>query len=242
MFPSISSLFGGSDSAQPAAAAPTTPNTASTPATPGNLPPEGSVSAVPPGTTPDTPASPLDQYKELWEPVSTEGAPDTSSAQLDPAKLQEVIAKSNFSNSIPQETLAAITQGGEGATEAFANAMNSVAQNVMQQTILATHKMNEQAISKVNESWEAKLPSLMKQQSLTDNLATENPIFNNPAVKPVIEAAKSMLAVKNPDATTAELAQMTKDYVAAMTSAFTPAPPAAPDAQVDTDWNKYMQS
>ena len=227
--------------------APTTP----TPAEPGNLPPAGDPNAVAPTGDPAAPAaapvtpvdnSPLAEYKDIWETVSTEGEPNANPQALDPAKLQETINKSDFSSVISPENMAAITAGGEEATKAVASSMNQVAQHVMQNSILASNKMIEQAIDGVNKAWESKLPQLLKQQNLNESLSDSNPIFKNPAVKPIMDATQAQLAAKFPNATVAELTTMTQEYIKAMGEQFAPKPVTANPSEDNTDWDNFMKS
>lgn len=191
---------------------------------------------------PDTTVnSPLDQYKDLWQNDPNSKSSDPNPSQpLDAAKLREVISKANFSNTLNQETLAQIAQGGEGATKAFADSMNEVARQVMMQATLASDKLTDQRIKAALEAHQAKLPEMLRTQSLRNNLSDTNPLFKNPAVKPVMEAVQTQLATKNPDATPAELAEMTQNFIRVMGESFAPAPPKTNDQFSDTDWEKFL--
>jgi len=244
----------------PTPAAPATPVAAPTPvapAVPGNIP-EGT--AVPAPATPgtevngvvpapatsdtNTPDSPLAQFGNLWEPVATkagEAAPATP-APLDPAQLQEIISKASFTSSLTPENLSAIEAGGEGAQQAFTESLNSVAQQVLMQATLAANKMTEQAVKAATEAQAATIPEMIRAATLNNTLQKENPVFSNPAVRPVIEATQTQLAAKFPNATPDELATMTKDYITAMGAAFAPAPvtPAGSNAPDTVDWESHF--
>lgn len=238
---SISSLFGGGapkQNATPAAPTTATPVPANSQVSPGNLP-------AAPGNLPapeDAKAvhSPLDQFKTLWEPVENKGSIDTTSPALDPAKLQELVSKADFSSTISRENLAKIAQGGEEAQKAFTDSMNSVAQQVMVQALLATNKMTEQAVSKVNSAWESKLPEMLKKQTLSETLRDANPVYSNPAVKPVIDAVQSQLAAKYPNASTTELREMSNNFIKVMSEAFNPATVDTSKAKESVDWEKFL--
>ena len=227
---------------KPAEAAPA-PAPAAEPAQPGNLPKDGAVDAtVPaaPAAEAQAPSNPLDQYKDLWENVpNKEGEEQTSGfVPLDPTKLKEIIAKASFTDTVTPESMQAITQGGDGAVEAFQSSMNAVAQQVMMQATLASNKMTEQAVTKALEQQAAKFPQMLKQQTTLDS----NPLFSNPAIKPVMEAVQSQLAVKNPNATAAELATMTKEFVTVMGEQFAPKPANTNSNSQEPDWNQFFTS
>lgn len=233
-------------------AQPVTP--APTPVQPGNLP-QGSgvpvtpvVGAEPDGitpapATPAEPVSPMGEFEKLWEPVATpEGGP-AAPQKLDAAKLQEIVSKATLTNSIPAETLTAITAGGEGAQEALLVALNSVAQTTLMQATLASNKITEQAVATAIAAQQAGIPELIRTQSAAAQLRTDNPLYSNPAVTPVIQAVEQQLAAKNPDATPQELTTMAKSFVSAMAESFAPIPasdPLSAASAQDTDWNKFL--
>lgn len=223
---------------------------------PGNLPanaPDGAQQTVntaangvvpPQGDTGENNSdSPLDQFKDLWENKPDSESTDTSPAALDPNKLQEVISKADFSKGVNAEVLAKIAAGGEDATAAFAQAMNTVAQQVMLQSTLANNKLIEQQVQAAVESQNSQIPELLKKQALSNSLHEANPVFNNPAVKPVMEAVQAQLVAKNPNATPAELAKMTQDFVTVMGEALVPKtePTANPNGEQNVeDWEKFL--
>lgn len=251
MFGNIMSMFsGGTPAAAPAAAAP-----APTPAQPGNLPPTGDNLQGQPGNlnvpagAPTQAADPqgLDQFKDLWaDPQSSNGNAPQPIVNLDPTKLMESVGKMDFSKAIAPEQLQAIAQGGEGAMQAFAAAMNKVAQTVYAQNAMATSKIVEQALSKSKDSFLGELPLHIKQQQVADTLRTENPAFNHPAAAPIMGALQQQLAVKFPNATATELAGLAKSYLENFANAAVGQNPqqtqqsaSQPD---EMDWSKYLSS
>lgn len=245
---SISSLFGGGTAA-PAE----TP--AETPAQPGNLPAAPNVnSQASPGTAAngvvpaqpaatDTNVSPLDQFKDLWDPINKEGDSSNTPVALDPAKVSEAMGKADFSNLITQENLAAISQGGEGAAKAFVDTINAVSRQSMTQSTLIADKMLEQAISKMEAKQQTSLQEQLKKHSLGEKLTTSNPVFSDPAIKPVIEAVQSQLAAKYPSASAAELATMAQNFVTTMASSLSPKTEESVDSSSpkEVDWTKFLE-
>jgi len=199
------------------------------------------------GVVPDnvtTPESPLDKFKTLWENDPNAKAPaEFIPEQLDPTKLQEVMGKVDLTKSITPENLAAIQDGGEGATAALLATLNTVAQQSMVQSTMVANKMMEQQISKALESMESKIPALLKEQNLANSLQEQNPIYSNPAVKPVIDAVKSQLSTKYPNATTSELTTMAQDFVKAMNVGLTPPAPSDTSETADNiDWSSFVSA
>jgi len=236
------------------AAAPAAP--AGQPTPPGNIPATAAANspatpstaangAVPPGTdtSANSPASPLDQFADLWKNDATTEGKATAGVfgDIDPKKFMEAAQKIDFSKAVTPEQLQAISGGGEGAVKAFAEAMNTVSQNVYAQSSYASTKMIEAALAKSKDSFMAELPTHIKKQSVSDTLRQENPIFSNPAVQPIISALESQLTVKFPNASASEITGMAKQYVEALGTSFTPKP--AEDAKAgkgETDWSTFL--
>ena len=252
----FSNLMGSSQPAAPAAP----PGTVGTPATPGNIPQGAPNTGVTtPGTAPNgqvpatvtdptgTSATPFDSFQDLWknDPVDPNAAAPGVFGKVDPQKFMEAAGKIDFSKAVTPEMLQAISTGGDAAMNAFATAMNKVAQGVYAQSAFATTKIVEQALSKSKESFMAELPQHIKKQTVTDSLRAENPIFSNPAVQPIISALEAQMTVKYPHATAPEITQMAKQYVEALGTSFAPKPvvteaDAAKAKKGEMDWSTFL--
>lgn len=245
----MSNIFGGFGGA-PAAAAPTTPNPAAapSPSTPGNIPdttqlPSGNNPTIPAGAggAPDTP---LADFATLWESDPKQQAPANVLGNVDPAKLMKAAQGTDFAKAIPKELMAKIQAGGQEGVEASMQAMNMMSQTVYANSALATTKIVEQALQRQQAAFEAKLPSIIKQHTVSDTLRSENPMFSNPAVQPLISALEAQLAIKHPGATSSELTSMAKQYIEGVGIAFSPAktPTAQEAAQSgEQDWSKFFE-
>ena len=185
--------------------------------------------------------SPLAEFEKMWEPIDTKGQPNGAPVTLDPAKLQEVIGKASFTQAVTSENIAKITAGGEGAVVALTETLNAVAQQATLQSTLAANKMIEQAVTGMKSAQDAALPDMIRTQTAKNNLAAANPIFSNPAIKPIMEAAQVQIAGKYPNATPAELTDMTQRYILAMGEAFNPTAPAANvGVPAEQDFSKFL--
>lgn len=222
------------------------------PVEPGNLPPDAGVTdpnntTIPPITAapvepkPTKPELPLDQFKTLWDDVPIDPnapAPDEPIV-LKAEDIQKAVANANFTQAITPEQLKAIGAGGEEATKAFGEAMNLVAQQVMVQATLVGSKITDNAVARAIEIERAKIPQMLREQATTAHLIDTNPIFDNPAIKPIIEQTKAQLLAKNPTATPEQITKMTQDFILAMGEAFAPkVPDLAPG---ETDWSKFVE-
>lgn len=218
---------------------------------PGNIPPVDPNAPAPTGldangqplvvAEPVVPDSPLDQFKNLWEtvPLDPNNPAVVEQKPLTAEAVQEVMKNANFTPQITDEQRAAITAGGEGATEAFNAALNSVAQQVMVQSTLVGNKLNENQIKQAIEKHMSTLPEMLRLQSSTQHLKDSNPLFDNPAIKPVIAATQAQLLQKFPNATDAEITTMAQEFVVAMGESFNPA--VTSDVPEGEDWTKFVE-
>ncbi len=190
------------------------------------------------------PGSPLDKHAKIWETPDT--SKDTPPAGLfdnvDPNKVMESARKVDFSKSLTPELLAKIQSGGQEATAALAQSLNSVAQTVYAQSAMATTKIVEQALAKQQEQFNAQLPQLLKSHSTQENLLAANPLLANPAIQPLVGALKEQLIRKNPNATSGEIQSQVMDYFQALGSSFAPKPatPKGKQVRAEEDWDKFF--
>jgi len=256
-FPNPFAMFTNNDTpaATPAPdATPTPPNQGGIPAkpeVPAATATDGTATnGVVPGE-PVTPAaapesdSPLAEFANVWDTVPSDGKDDSAPMQIDPTKLQEAVLKADFSKQITPEILAKIAEGGEGAVQATMQAMNSVGQQVMMQSTLATNKMIDQAVAKAVTTQQSKIPELLAKQNLSNSLKDANPVFNDPAVKPVIDAVANQLQSKFPQASTTELTAMAEKFALTMGEALNPGAAVTTGANsipADQDFSNFLDS
>ena len=229
---------------------------AASPGTPGNLPantvPSSPTNVNAPAGTTEVPGggepSPLAQFSDLWQPAANNPANSPSIfANVDPKKLMEAASKTDFSRVITPEVRQAISQGGEQGSAAFMQAMNQMSQTVFAQSAMATSKIVEQALEAQQKKFQDMLPGIIKQHTVSDNLRSENPIFNDPAVRPLISAMEHQFAQKHPNATASELTAMAKQYVSGLGQVFNPTQVNtggnSNNSQItgDTDWSKFIE-
>lgn len=250
----MSRIFGGSPNPAPAPVQqPAQPvQQPNNPAVAGN----GNSSNVPvvPGvdpniTTPNQPASPLDGFKELWNtsPEVQKKLQEQNRVPLSDINPQQIIdsaKKIDFSKMISGDQLQAISKGGDEAVKAFAAAMNNVAQGVFAQSAATSQKFVMDALQQQQQQFNSRLPELIKQYQVSENLRGENPIFSNPAVQPIIKALEFQLTQQYPNSTAADITAKAKEYVKGLGSAFADKPAQTPQekqAAQDTDWSSFLQ-
>jgi len=227
---------------------PATPPTA-VPATQGNIPPNVDPSATPPVGTPPvetapaaTPDTPLADFKGLWDTPTK--SPDTATPPatgLNPVDVQKAMANIDFANSLAPDTMTQISAGGDEAQTAFTNAMNNVAQQVMVQSTLVNNKLTTKAIDDALAKQALAIPDMVRAQAAASHMNDTDPLYSNPAVKPVMEAARSQLLSQFPNATPAQITDMAQNYIKEMGKAFAPQETVNDNSgENSTDWDSFM--
>lgn len=228
------------------------------PATEGNIPasaefnsatvsnaataPNGAVPAV----TADAMKSPLDQFNTLWETDPNAAKPAESMfASLDSKKVMETASKVDFTKVVSPELMQKINGGGEGAMQAMMEAMGKMSQMSFAQSAMATTKIVEQALKEQETKYNSELPNHIKRQTVSNTLRDENPALSHPAAQPILEAIKTQMTSKFPNATASEVASMAKDYLASFASAVSPVKTTTDDntngKQGGTDFSNWDQ-
>lgn len=245
-------LFGQFKPQQPAQNPVATP-AAPTPATPGNIPAQQQNPAsannpmVPASSVAATAENPapqgLDKYKDIWTipDANKPQAPESPFAGVTPEAIQQVAGKTDFSKVVTPEMLAKISAGGDEAAAAMMQALNSVAQQTYAQSAQAAIKLSETAITSQREQLLKELPSLIKQQTVTESLRTANPIFKNPAAAPMLDMLQATLQAKNPTASAADIQQQAQDYLLQFADVIKPQQqPQQSQANKGTDFSEWL--
>lgn len=187
--------------------------------------------------------SPLKQFETVWQTPVEDPNKQNGPAPLTSEQMLEAASKVDFTKVLDQSMLQKITAGGEEAVQALAQILNKQSQTVYGQSTVVAQKLIEKAVSDAEARFTAQIPTLVKKQSLREATALENPAFNNPAVAPFIQAFQSQLAEKFPQASTAELQKMSKEYFLGAAEIFKPTPRTTQtEAQKGVDWDEYLSN
>lgn len=187
---------------------PTVPTTENTPTS------TGEVKAIPPSGEGEK--SPLEGFNELWQtsdkdPKRPSLAPDI---KLDPKAIAESVGRIDFTKNIKPETYKAAL---EGNAEAFAQAINQAVQaGVGTVTATFTSGMQQMLAKQEKNFHDIVMPDLLRRHTASSAISDGNPIFDHPAVKPMLDMAKQQLIQKYPTATPAEIADQAKVLVNGM--------------------------
>lgn len=193
--------------------------------------------------------SPLDAFGNLWD--NSDNAKNEQQlgvlGEISPQKIAEAASKVNFAKVVKPEDLTAIREGGDGAVQALANALNSATQAVYAQSALASSKLIEQATNQLEERILAKLPDQVRRNLLDNSMVEENAALTHPAAAPLVKLVQNQLATKYPDATPSQLKKMATDYfnnsmqaITGVNVSNTQQPQATKSSPAEIDWSAEL--
>jgi len=208
IFRNITGMQPNNPAAAPSNNIPPDPNTNNT--IPNNKTPQsdGSNPAIPKAGEGDK--SPLAEYSKLWEAKETSPKSFVPEINIDPAKISESASKVDFTKAINPELIA---KASSGDMNAMMQVINQSAQAALAQSIGATAEITKQALQqqakKFNEEF---APEMLRRNAISQNLQDNNPIFDNPAIKPVLKNIENQMATAYPQASPQEVTAKAKEY------------------------------
>jgi hypothetical protein len=163
--------------------------------------------------------APLAEFKDLWknEPkLDAAGKPIVENnsifGQVDSAALLKAAQQIDFTKDIvTPEVLQAIQAGGEQGTAAFLSVLNKSNQLVYAKSAEVTTALIEKGLREAEGRFVDKLPQHVRAANVSD-LVSQNPMFNDPAARPIIDMVVKQLQANNPNATPRELDEMAGKY------------------------------
>lgn len=168
--------------------------------------------------------SPLADFNGLWEDTplaeGEQAQPDWNdplsivpAMNVDPKKMYEAAQRIDFAKVMPKEKVEAALKGD---SQAFNDVINGVAHTVYANMALSTSRIVEAMMKQMAPKLFDALPSHIRKHVVSDTVNTDNPVFNDPAVAPMLDMVKERLQVKNPKANAKEISDMAKKYLAAL--------------------------
>ena len=208
IFRSFAQGTGGQQPPQPK------PNPSDNTTIPGDKTPksDGSVGAIPKAGEGDK--SPLENYSKLFDTDPTKVTPEPTmvpTMTMDPKKLMEAAKGLDFSKTVPPELMTRVLAGND--QQAVVDLVNHVGQVAYAQSAGASGKIVEAALTQQAKLFSEKvMPEVLRRYGASQSIAADNPIYANPAAKPVIKLIEDRLVQQNPKATPAEIAKQAQDY------------------------------
>lgn len=221
----------------------------------------GSVPAVKPGSDGSVPAipiaaegdkSPLANFDKLWEidPNAKKAASLVPTISNDPKKLMEAARGFDFTKAIDPTTLEGITKG---KPEAFITGINQAVQAAFAQSMGTTSNLITQALQVQEKTFnEQVIPDILRKHNISNQLRTDNKLFESPAAAPLLAMLENQFSSKYPTASAAEISQHAKEYLSAFSTELLTGsgkiisdPPKQVEgskAREPYDWSKFVES
>lgn len=183
----------------------------------------GIATLVPPTGNAEQDKTPLEEFGKLWQTDKQAGQEGAKPIlEIKPEELTTVAGKMNFTGGLKPDDLAAIAAGGEESTAALNNILNQVAQTVFAQATTANAHLINTATNTGMQRVQDSMPEQLKTLQTSQELASQNPLYNNPAAQPMIQLVETQMRTQYPNATPEEVTKATNNYLTQFASAMIP--------------------
>ena|SRR5690554_6161683 len=194
----------------------------------------------------------LEAFKDLWDNSAEGNEGDDLSAydpsaslNVDPEAIQQAVSQIDFSQVLDPQALTQISEGGEQAQQAFAKSMNSLAQHVFSQSMIANATLVKQALGKSTEAFDRRAQQMVRHSDVSKEVQNANPAFKHPSAKPIVESMQYQLQRKYPQASPQEIAQKAQQWFEEFANEMR-APERAAEQQRksanEPDWEAFFNS
>lgn len=177
---------------------------------PGDTIPPNNLAAFPENKTTEG-ASPLDSYKDLF----TVGKDDKAAPSLVPSftmdtkAIFEAAGKIDFTKAISPELL---DKASKGDAASLAQLVNQAAQAGFAQATVTTGNIVKDALTKQADTFKNEvMPDILRRHQISVGMS-ENPLYTNPAVAPLLKSVEGQLAIKYPTASSDEITKHAKVF------------------------------
>lgn len=163
------------------------------------------------------PESPLAGLAKLWETDPKEGDNKPKGNPFDDPIFQfneeEFSKRVNSMNFVDQQTLESVQERLiEGDTSALAELINAAARNAFNQATRTSTAAAEHAAKIAMQRAGNQVPDLLNTELTRKELATQNKLFSDPALRPVAESIANQYRNKYPDASPQDIAKYTQHF------------------------------
>lgn len=212
------------------------------------------------GTTKAFPApgqgekSPLDGYKELWKTTDATKAADPKdfvpNLNFDPKALAEQVSKFDFTSAVPKDVA---DKALKGDSQALTQAINLASQATFTQAMTGTAALIENALKRQADSFRTDfLPQVLRNNNVSSEVRADEQLaklYDDPAVKPIVEMVEQQLTRQNPMASPEEIRKSVASYMGGFASKVTgaqgnkivsAAPTAMDKRNQEVDWGTFF--
>lgn len=192
--------------------------------------------------------SPLENYAELWNaPTNGTNLPSTvPQLTIDPVKLDTISKGIDFGKAINKELL---VKASSGDAEALSQVISQAVQAGYAQAAGTSAQLVEKALQGVDSKLQKELlPEVLRRADISRSLSNNNPLYQDPAVAPMLKMLETQMAAKYPKATPEQIRESAVGYLQATSRAIlsnggfdvvTKDTTTKNKGPVETDWEKW---
>lgn len=177
------------------------------------------------GALPPKEQSPLAEYADIWNTPTNEGAApltlDDPFLNVDKDKVKQLVDGMTFAQATPEQ-MELMQKALQGDIQSFAAVLNNVAQSVYYNAAMNSAHVAEAITRNGVTRLRDHIPQQVRTLNSAEKLYDANPGFNNPALRPMVDAIQSQFQLKNPTASPQQIAEMTKQYFINSAHVFAP--------------------
>jgi hypothetical protein len=190
--------------------------------------------------TPTQPLDPFAAYQDLYT-ASNENSTEAPSFKLDGEKLKGVVDAQDFAKDLPPELL---QKAMSGDATAFMQALNHVGRNAYKSSLEHGSTLTDKFVGATREYDSKGLGSKIRDQNVSDSLASI-PGYSNPVAQQELSRVAKLLAQKHPDAPAADIAAEARRYLATLGDNLNPESKTNQQQKAkasEVDWDSFMSS
>lgn len=190
--------------------------------------------------------SPLDGFAEIWQTPATvpNQAPNFAADAIafDANQMQAIKQKISSMNFLAGASAETVQLALSGNVEAFSSVINSAVQQALLQSMQLSGAMVNQGLRGRSQELLSHFPEIVRQQLASQQLHQDNPLFSNPATKPMLEALESALVRNQPNLSPQQVSQVAQSYLQDFAKTLIPQTPVQQTQQgASDDWNNFFK-
>lgn len=192
---------------------------------------------------------PLEKFSSIWDKDPKAPAKPNPVPNIKPTseQLNAAVAGLDFTKTVAPELM---EKALKGDTASLMQVINTTAQQTLAAASGTTANIVTEALTAMNKKYEDEIiPGILRAHNSRTEISKANPIFDDPASKPMLAYFEAQLQTKFPTATPSEHAEMAKEYLLGFTQKFakgegmemTKIPDKPKTAAGDTDWDAWFK-
>lgn len=167
------------------------------------------------------PADPLQQFQDVWKRPTTAnnagGIDPNNIVGIQPADIEQRLNSAQFAPQITPDVMQAIQNGD---VQQLQGILDSTARTTASRVMNAMIGIINKALPEYGTHLSGQFNNTITDQLTRTNMVSNNPVFANPAIKPLADVLTTQFRLANPQATPAQIEQQVTQFFQATGQAF----------------------